>query len=86
MAAEWGETKKLKCPEIVMTLFVKGHRADPRQYAAYACIRLFRIMLQKYPPLAQDVGAILQLYAQGAGQVTGPIRLLFDRLRRLGGV
>ena len=84
VAAVWGETRKLKCPEIVMTLFVKGHRSDPRQYAAYSCIRLFRIMLKKYPCLVHDVVAILQLYEQGPGQVTGPIRLLSDTFSSLG--
>lgn len=84
VSAVWGETRKLKCPEIVMTLFVKGHRSDPRQYAAYSCIRLFRIMLKRYPSLCDDVSAILQLYAQGVGQVTGPIRLLSDTISSLG--
>ena len=84
VAAVWGETRKLKCPEIVMTLFVKGHRIDPRQYATYSCIRLFRVMLKKYPCLVLDVVAILQFYAQGSGHVTGPIRLLSDTFSSLG--
>ena len=84
VAAVCGETRKLKCPEVVMTLFVKGHRVDPRQYAAYSCIRLLRLMLKKYPTLCSDVVAILQLYSQGVGKVAGPISLLSDTFSSLG--
>ena len=78
VATVWGETRTQKCPEIIMTLFVKGHRSDPRRYAAHSCIRLFRLMLKKYPTFVSDVVDILQHYAQGVGKVQGLVGILSD--------
>ena len=35
MRAVWGTTRKLRCHEIVLTLLVSSHRADPRQVSIY---------------------------------------------------
>ena len=51
MRAVWGTTRKLRCRDIVLTLFVQGHLVDPRQAYTYQCLCTLRRNLQKYPEL-----------------------------------
>ena len=38
MSAVWGSTRKLRCKEVVLTLFVPGHRVDPKQAVQYQAL------------------------------------------------
>ena len=45
LSAVWGSTRKLKAPELVMTLIVKVHQVDPFQQAVLFSLKLLRRFL-----------------------------------------
>jgi hypothetical protein len=49
--AMWGRKRPRRCPEIVLTLFGKGHRLDPLQACVYTCIAGVRNTLIRRPDL-----------------------------------
>ena len=44
LKAVWGLNRQLRARELVFTLLAPGHRVDPKQAAAYQCLRTFRCM------------------------------------------
>ena len=81
LGAVWGASRKLKSPEAVWTSIVKGHFVDPRQRAAYACLRMLRRMLLRFVDLRADVAAVLRIYDQGARSAPGPIGVLLRQCK-----
>ena len=76
LSAVWGSTRKLKAPELVLTLLVKGHRVDPVQYAAVRGMNILRRMLTECADILADFHNVWWAYENGAGRVPGPIGVL----------
>eukprot|EP00973_Karenia_brevis_P027965 3851757-Karenia_brevis.AAC.1 len=49
--AVWNDKRRFRCREIVLTLFVEGHRTDPWQYLWYTSLRQLRKILDKHRDL-----------------------------------
>ena len=82
--AIWGDTRKLRCKELVLTLLVPGHLTDPMQYAIYHTLKMFRRMLKRRPDLHDLIYAIWHAYQQQrTPQALGPIALVLRALHRL---
>ena len=84
MRALWGETRKLRCKEIVLTLLAPGHQLDPVQQIGFQCLRMFGEVLRALPELRDTVTQVWALYASGASVAHGPIKEMRAALHMLG--
>ena len=83
MRALWGTSRKLRCRDIVLTLFVPGHLTDPRQACIYQSLCMLRRFLQKDPQLFELCRKVWQGYLDGR-QAPGPVGIVHAHVRRLG--
>ena len=86
MNAVWGTTRKLRCKEIVLSLFVQGHLVDPPQYAAYHAFKLARNLLTKQPSLHESFVVAWRLVQENGSGAPGPVKELQAAARRMGWV
>eukprot|EP00662_Eupelagonemidae_sp_cell21_P058248 gene58248-biopygen37513 len=74
-----------RCIEILMTIFTKGHRIDPRQAFPYRAFTQLRRLMSRRPelrPLLQDVWEARR--RQPTKQVEGPGRRLIEAAKAAG--
>ena len=83
MNATWGSSRKLRCREIVFTLFTPGHRVDPVQVAHYQCLTTLRQQLQKRPELVEMTWQLLRSYEQTSQRALGPMGMVRKALDAL---
>eukprot|EP00660_Eupelagonema_oceanica_P019319 gene19319-biopygen17241 len=63
-----------RCPEIVLTLMVQGHRVDPEQIVQYECLRLLWRMVDRRPELRGRIERVWRERARAGGaDAPGPI-------------
>jgi len=85
MKAVWGMSRKLRAKELVMTLLLPGHRVDPKQAAAYQCLKMLRAMVSKHPEMEQVLRNVWQICEENAGRrAYGPVGLVFEVVDMLG--
>eukprot|EP00660_Eupelagonema_oceanica_P019435 gene19435-biopygen13324 len=76
---------KRRCPEIVLTLMVQGHRLDPEQIVPYECLRLLWRMVDRRPELR---GRIERVWRErdraGRADAPGPIGRVWRVAAQLG--
>ena len=72
MLGIWGQKRGLRCAEIVLTLFVKGHRADAEQACIYQCMSMMRRMLTRRPELQERFGKVWAKRYEKASAAGGP--------------
>jgi hypothetical protein len=73
LSAIWGTRRRRRSPEVVLTLFVRGHAVDPEQAVGFRALRVFRKMVQSRADVCVLVEAVRFLYEQGRERVPGPI-------------
>ena len=76
LSAVWGSTRKLRAPELVLTVLVKGHRVDPVQYAAARSMKLLWRMLTECADVLADFHIVWLACENGAAREPGPIGVL----------
>ena len=87
MDAVWGSTRKLRCREIVMTLFVPGHRVDPEMASMYQCLcalRRFLVRRSHLQHVVHEVWAFLRGAHVPQAHSHGPIHIVLKTLNSLG--
>ena len=87
MDAVWGSTRKLRCREVVMTLFVPGHRVDPEMASMYQCLCALRKFMSCRPHVNQIVHEIWAFYQHeisNHAHAHGPIQLVHKTLTCMG--
>ena len=85
MKAVWGLTRKLRAKELVLTLLMPGHRVDPKQAAAYQCLKMLREMVCRRPELHALLRSVWQeCVSSNRQRACGPIGLIFEVVGVLG--
>ena len=86
MRATWGTKRKLRCREIVLTLFVQGHLVDPRQAYIYQSLCILRRFLKRHEDLRELVRRVWQSYAiiGSSTPAPGPVGIVRSHLQKLG--
>jgi len=84
MRAIWGTKRKLRCRDIVLTLFVQGHLVDPRQACVYQSLCALRRNLRKYPELTEVVRKCWHACVIDGIDAPGPIGILCKHVRAFG--
>jgi hypothetical protein len=84
MRAIWGTTRKLRCRDIVLTLFVQGHLVDPRQAIVYQALGALRRNLKKHPELDELLRNCWHACTCEGVDAPGPIGIVRKHLQRLG--
>ena len=84
MRAIWGTTRKLRCRDIVLTLFVQGHLVDPRQAYTYQSLCALRRHMQKDPELAHVMQRCWYACVVEGLSAPGPIGIIWKQVRSLG--
>ena len=70
VAALWGTKRRRRCPEIVLTLFAKGHLVDPLPNAAYQSLRQLR---RTAPEAFAELERVWRSYANGGEMCDVPV-------------
>ena len=82
MTAIWGDSRRNRCKEIVLSLFAPGHQVDPLQGLPYRRLVGLVRMAQRRP----DVRALILKVRRLAGTrpPLGPVGLARDAFRQVG--
>jgi len=83
MRAVWGSTRKLRCRDIVLTLFVPGHLVDPRQACIYQAFCILRRQLQKHPELVEIMRRCWHAHVVDGREAPGPIGSIYKHVKSL---
>eukprot|EP00660_Eupelagonema_oceanica_P019177 gene19177-biopygen34929 len=76
---------KRRCPEIVLTLMVQGHRLDPEQIVPYECLRLLWRMVDRRPELRGPIERVWRERDRaGRADAPGPIGRVWRVAAQLG--
>eukprot|EP00973_Karenia_brevis_P042043 5820313-Karenia_brevis.AAC.1 len=73
LKALWGNRRQMRCPEVVFTLLVRGHLADPIQADLYKSLVTFRTMMCQRMDLREFVITSWQVYQHSRKQMFGPV-------------
>ena len=84
VAALWSTTRRGRCREIVLTLFVKGHLVDPSQNASYQSLRQLRRMAEQRPETFAELDRVWRCYANGGEMCDGPAATVHSILQGMG--
>ena len=84
MRALWGTQRKLRCRDIVLTLFAAGHLVDPRQVCIYQSLCALRCHLQKKPELAYVVRNCWQACVKDGISAPGPVGTVHKHVLKIG--
>ena len=82
-SAVWGTSRKLRSRELVFTLCVPGHLADPLQYASYRTLLTARRMLQRSADLRELFAKTWRSHCQVGGVWPGPVGIIKTIVKRL---
>ena len=84
VAAPWGNKRRSRCREIVLTPFVKGHLVDPLQNAAYQSLRHLRRMSERRPEAFAELERVWSCCANGGEMSDGPVATMHSILQGMG--
>ena len=84
MRAIWGTTRKLRCRDVVLTLFVPGHLVDPRQACVYQSLCALKKHLQKSPELKDVMHRCWEACVLQGQTAQGPIGAVYKHVCGLG--
>ena len=86
--AVWGQANRTRAPEVVFTLFARGHRCDPVVACAYETVTTARRVLRRHPHLAGVLKRVLRTRyeREDVSRVGGPGRALSEALQEAGAV
>ena len=82
LTALWGDTRKLRCKELVLTLLTAGHLTDPAQASMYQTLKMFRRMMIERPHLREPAQAVWALGVNA--RAPGPIAEIRKVLLKIG--
>eukprot|EP00973_Karenia_brevis_P064377 8944300-Karenia_brevis.AAC.1 len=82
--ALWGEGRSSRCKEIVLTLFVRGHKVDPTQAIDYNCLASMHKLVVRREPLRKLIADIWDMRQHKPKGAYGPVKNVSAALSRLG--
>ena len=82
LRALWGSGRRFRCKEIVLSLFVRGHRLDPGQVMTYSALTTLHKMLCTRPTLHTLLSETWRATVRRR-TATGPISRVRNVLRQL---
>eukprot|EP00973_Karenia_brevis_P082611 11452038-Karenia_brevis.AAC.1 len=80
----WGEGRTNRCKEIVLTLFVRGHKVDPLQYVDYMSIVGFHRWVLRRHAVRSLCSVTWQARSCKPGVGHGPLKNIMSASKRLG--
>ena len=84
--AIWGQAFRTRAPEVVFTLFARGHRCDPIVACAYDTVCTARRVLRKHPDLHGMLKRVLRTRYErdDVSRIGGPGKALCEALQESG--